>query len=253
MHRFEGLSIMITGAASGIGKEVALNFAQEGAKRVILLDIDTEKLDETRRQIGARAEARVYDVTQEDTDPQKWAEMLGRDGLDILVTAAGIIGTGADIEHCSLSEWDRIFAVNVKGTYLIIKTMLRFLRLRRGSIVTIGSTAGLVGSLALGPYSASKGAITTLTKSLALKHAIEGIRVNCVCPGSINGPMLESTFRAAGNEEAIEARRAHYLGRYPMGRFGEMNEVSQAVLFLASKEASYITGVCLPVDGGMLA
>jgi NAD(P)-dependent dehydrogenase (short-subunit alcohol dehydrogenase family) len=171
----------------------------------------------------------------------------------VLVTAAGTIGTSADIEHCAVEDWDRLFAINVRGTYLSVQQALPHLRIKSGCIVTMGSTAGLVGSRALGPYSASKGAITTMTRSLALAHAAEGIRVNCVCPGSINTPMLQATFDAAGDVAAIEARKAAYLARYPMARFGEAHEVTEAALFLASPGASYMTGVLLPVDGGVLA
>ena len=121
------------------------------------------------------------------------------------------------------------------------------------TIVTLGSTAGLAGSRALGPYSASKGAITTMTRSLALAHASDGIRVNCVCPGSIDTPMLQATFDAAGDAAASAQRKATYLARYPLGRFGEAREITQAALFLASSDASYMTGVCMPVDGGVLA
>src|SRR5690606_12473032 len=175
------------------------------------------------------------------------------EGLDVLITAAGTIGTSADIEHCAVEDWDRLFAINVRGTYLSVQRALPHLRIRSGCIVTMGSTAGLVGSRALGPYSASKGAITTMTRSLALAHAAEGIRVNCVCPGSINTPMLQATFDAAGDAAAVEARKAAYLARYPMARFGEAHEVTEAALFLASPAASYTTGVMLPVDGGVLA
>jgi NAD(P)-dependent dehydrogenase (short-subunit alcohol dehydrogenase family) len=122
-----------------------------------------------------------------------------------------------------------------------------------GAIVTFGSTAGLAGSPILGPYSATKGAVVLMTRSLAHSLAADNIRVNCVCPGSIETPMLEATFASAGDASARNARAAAMKARHPIGRFGKPDEVAAAVLFLASDEASFMTGVAMPVDGGRLA
>lgn len=253
MNRFEGATVVVTGAGSGLGRDAAMAFAREGAARVVLVDLDATGLQETTERVGPSAQVTVCDVSDPDEVSRAWSTMDLPDGLDVLITAAGTIGSGADIEHCTPQEWDRIFAVNVRGTYLAIRSALPYLRKRRGCIVTFGSTAGLAGSSALGPYSASKGAITMMTRSLALAHAVEGIRVNCACPGSIDTPMLQATFDAAGDARATAERKRMYLARYPMGRFGEAHEVTSAVLFLASREASYLTGVALPIDGGRLA
>ncbi len=251
--RFKDFNVAITGAASGLGRDIAKRIHQEGAARIVLLDVDEDALSALAQEIGRTACPIVCDVSNPAAVARAWQAAALNDGLDVLVTAAGTIGSGADIEHCPPEEWDRIFAINVRGTYLTVQAALPRLRQRKGNIVTLGSIAGLVGSLALGPYSASKGAITTLTRSLALAHAHEGLRANCVCPASIDTPMLQATFDAAGDAVAAQARRERYLARYPMGRFGRPEEVSEAVLFLASPGASYMTGVCLPVDGGLLA
>ncbi|MFC7612081.1 SDR family oxidoreductase [Teichococcus aestuarii] len=120
-------------------------------------------------------------------------------------------------------------------------------------MVTFASTAGLTGSATMPAYSASKGAVVMLSRSLAVAHAAEGIRVNCVCPGSIETPMLEATFAGAGSPEARARREAEFRARHPLGRFGQAAEVAESVLFLLSDAASFTTGVCLPVDGGRLA
>ncbi|WP_237173705.1 SDR family NAD(P)-dependent oxidoreductase [Paracandidimonas lactea] len=253
MRRFEDRVAVVTGAASGLGRDIAISLCREGAAQVVLMDINPQGLAETAELAGSASRISICDVSDPGSVATAWQALQLSDGLDVLVTAAGTIGTSADIEHCAPADWDRLFAINVRGTYLAVQQALPYLRIRSGCIVTMGSTAGLVGSRALGPYSASKGAITTMTRSLALAHAADGIRVNCVCPGSINTPMLQATFDAAGDAAAVEARKAAYLARYPMGRFGEAHEVAEAVLFLASSSASYMTGVMLPVDGGVLA
>ncbi|MBU1358444.1 MAG: SDR family oxidoreductase [Gammaproteobacteria bacterium] len=251
--RFEGMSAVVTGAASGLGRDAAIRLAQEGATCVVLMDVSARGLDETAERIGAAARTVVCDASS----PEQVAEAWGRDevpeALDVLMTAAGTIGNGSSIEHCDVAEWDRIFEVNVRGTFLAVKHALPRLRLKKGCIVTFGSTAGLAGSTALGPYSASKGAVVLMTRSLAAVHAAEGIRANCVCPGSIETPMLDATFGVAGELHDRQDRIALYLQRIPFGRFGQASEVTEAALFLASPGASYLTGVALPVDGGRLA
>lgn len=253
MQRFEGMTAVVTGAASGLGRDAALALVREGAARVILMDVDEAGLRETAAQAGAAAQPLACDMASPESLAAAWGGLALPHGLDVLMTAAGTIGRGSSLAECGADEWDRIFAINVRGTFLAIRHALPYLRRCGGAIVTYGSTAGLAGSAALGPYSASKGAVVMLTRSLAIAHAAEGIRANCVCPGSIDTPMLQATFDAAGDAQAVAARRALYLSRYPMGRFGAAHEVTQAALFLASRDASYLTGVALPVDGGRLA
>lgn len=245
--RFAGKSAVVTGAASGLGREVARRMAAEGATRLLLLDRDAAGLAEIAADCGGVAETRVLDVA----DAAAWAAL--EPGMpDVLICAAGILGPAVPLHECAPEDWERVFAVNVRGTYLAARRLVPLMR-RPGAIVTFASTAGIAGSAVLGAYSASKGAVVMLTKSLALSLATQGIRVNTVCPGSIETPMLAATFAAAGDAEAQAARAEAYRLRHPMHRFGQPEEVAEAALFLASDAAGFITGVALPVDGGRLA
>ncbi|MCO6416326.1 SDR family oxidoreductase [Siccirubricoccus sp. KC 17139] len=251
--RFEGRVAMVTGAGSGIGRATALALAREGA-RLLLFDRSAVGLAGTATQCP-HAEAVTGDVTKAEDLEAAAAACAARFGpADLLVTAAGILGPALPPELLEEAEWNQLFDVNVKGTWLTIRAMLPQLReAGRSAIVTFASTAGLAGSATLPAYSASKGAVVMLTRSLALVHAAEGIRVNAVCPGSIETPMLEATFASAGDELAQAARQAAFRARHPMQRFGQADEVAETVLFLLSDAAAFITGVALPVDGGRLA
>ena len=258
MARFAGKIAAITGAASGLGREVALRMASEGAPSLIVIDRDTEslvKVATTARARGAKVVVRALDVTDARAMAAAAQAADGAfGGIDILVSAAGILGAAVPVVECPEDEWERVFAVNVRGTYLAARHFVPLIRKRgKGAVVNFASTAGILGSSVLGAYSASKGAVVLMTRSMALSHAAENIRVNCVCPGSIETPMLRATFASAGEPDAQSAREEAYRLKHPMLRFGEPHEVAAAVLFLASDEASYITGTALPVDGGRLA
>lgn len=259
MSRFTGKLAAITGAASGLGRAVAVGMAREGARGLVLVDRDAAGLLETEtlaRGAGCRDTIReVLDVT----DSPAMAAVAGRTaerfgGVDVVVSAAGILGPAVPIVDCQEEEWDRVFAVNVRGTYLTARHFVPLLRRRGGgAIVNFASTAGLAGSNVLGAYSASKGAVVLMTRSLALNHATENIRVNCVCPGSIETPMLRATIASAGGAAAQAEREEAFRLRHPMQRFGRADEVAEAVLFLASDAAAFVTGIAMPVDGGRLA
>lgn len=250
--RFTGRVGVVTGAASGLGRATAIGLAAEGA-RLVLFDRDAEGLAGTAASCpgsvcvacdvtAAADHARVLDA----------AAPLGP--IALLATAAGILGPAAPLADVAEADWDRLFAVNVKGTWLAIRAVLpQMLAAGRGAIVTFASGAGLAGNPAMPAYSASKGAVVLLTRSLAVSHVTQGIRANCVCPGPIETPMLRDTFAQAGDAAAAAAREAAFRARNPMGRFGTVDEVAESVLFLLSDAASYITGVALPVDGGKLA
>ena len=252
--RFKDRRAVVTGAASGLGRAVARALAAEGAAFVALIDRDGKGLAETASEMRGGAVPFIYDVSDPKEADAAWADIGSRDGIDVLVTAAGILGPACSVAECEPDDWDAVFAVNVRGTYLAVRAAVPLMRRRGGgAIVTFGSTAGLAGSSLLGPYSASKGAVVLMTRSLAHSLAPDGIRVNCVCPGSIETPMLEATFASAGDGNARQARATAMKARHPIGRFGRPSEVAAAVLFLASDEASFMTGVAMPVDGGRLA
>lgn len=253
MPDFTGKIAAVTGAASGLGRAAAIGLARNKAASLLLLDRDPKGLEATRAEIGASCAVDTMVIDVSDSAAVKAA--AGRlEQLDILIGAAGILGPTVPIVECEEEDWNRVFAVNVRGSYLCVRYFLPLMRKRGGgSVVLFSSAAGLVGSPVLGAYSASKGAVVLMTRSLALQHAAEGIRVNCVCPGSIETPMLQATLSSAGDKAAVAQRTKVFLQRHPMLRFGQADEVAAAVLFLASDEASFVTGVALPVDGGRLA
>jgi len=252
-RRLEGRVAAVTGAASGLGKATALALAKQGA-RVLLFDRDEVGL-------AATAAACPYSVTvvgdaSSSVDVARAAEtaLLTLGPVELLAVAAGILGPAKPAIELAEEEWDRLFAINVKGPWLAARAFIPQMRERgRGSIVLFSSTAGLIGSRFLSAYSASKGAVTMLTRSLALNHAAEHIRVNCICPGTINGPMTDASFAQAGDVAAQEARAQIMLSGIPLRRFGEPEEIATAVLYLLGDEAGFTTGIALPVDGGRTA
>lgn len=249
---FAGKIGVVTGAASGLGRQSAIRLAERGA-RLVLFDRDEAGLAATAalcpEAIAVPGDATSAADVQRAIDR---AASLGTIGL--LATAAGILGPAKPLTDIDEADWDRLFAVNVKGTWLAMRAALPHMRRAgAGAIVCFASAAGLTGSDTMPAYSASKGAIVMLTRSAAKAEAQYGIRVNCVCPGSIETPMLEATFAAAETPALRAAREEVFRARHPLGRFGQADEVAAAVLFLLGDEASFITGTALPVDGGRLA
>ena len=247
--RLEGKVALITGAAHGMGAEDARLFAREGAK-VAIADIreeDARKVEAEIAEAGGEAMVIMLDVSKEDQWEQAVAAVVSKFGkLDILVNNAGISGSG-ESDSSSTKAWDRLIDINAKSVFLGMKHAIPEMeKIGGGAIVNISSISGLVGQESIHPgYNASKGAVRLVTKAAAVQHAKSGIRVNSVHPGMLP-PMLTSFQRGDPNREAMNAN-------VPMGREGEPIEVANAVLFLASDEASYITGTELVVDGGFTA
>jgi NAD(P)-dependent dehydrogenase (short-subunit alcohol dehydrogenase family) len=240
---------LITGGNRGIGLATARLFAQEGA-RVMLFARDQAK-GESEAESISNARFVQGDVTKaEDCRRAVEESIQALGGLDILVNCAGIIFRNRTIEQTTEEEWDATFDVNVKGAFLMCKYAMPHLRERKGCIVNLSSYVGLVGFRGASAYAASKAAIINLTRSMALDHAREGIRVNAVCPGSVDTEMIHAAWEKFGDVE--EARRL-WSEKHPLGRIAQPEEVAQAILFLASDDASFITGAALAVDGGLTA
>ena len=239
---------IVTGAASGIGRATFDLFLAEGA-RVVAVDRDGEAL---AAQCAGRdaALAMAGDVVDEGFARHAVAATMARWGrLDAMVTAAGI-SLGQPALTTELDAWDKVFSVNAKGTFLWAREALRVMeKAGRGSIVTIASQLAFAGGRGNAAYVASKGAVVSLTRSIALDYATTGVRCNCVLPGATDTPMLRRSFARAADPAAAEARSR---GRHAMDRFGRPEETARAILFLASDESPFTTGAMLPVEGGWM-
>lgn len=243
---------MITGAAFGIGRATAVLFAREGA-RLIVTDVQREPLlalAGALRETGADVETVVGDVAVEDDTRRMISAASERYGrLDVLVANAGIIPLG-DATEVTASGWDEVMAIDGRGMFLSCKFAIEaMLPTGGGAIVCLSSISGLAGQKRQAAYGPAKFIATGLTKHLAVEWADHGIRVNAVAPGTIRTERVQRLPEEPGGAEYLaEIERMH-----PMGRLGEPAEVAGAIVFLASDEASFITGVVLPVDGGYLA
>jgi len=251
--RLSGEVALVTGGASGIGRAIAGLLANEGAS-VGIVDVNEPEgrtvCDDIGRD-GGRAVFLRADVTRSrecESAVQRIVSEWGR--LDVLVNNAGVIRRASVLET-SEEEWDRAMAVNVKSVFLFSRLAIPIMaRGGGGAIVNIASAWGLVGGRNAASYCASKAAVVNLTRAMALDHAVQNVRVNCVCPGDTDTPMLREEARQLG--EPIDRFLAE-SARRPLGRLGRPEEIAQAVLFLASDASSYVTGAALVVDGGGLA
>jgi len=244
---------IVTGAGTGIGRAIALAFGREGA-RVALLGRRREPLDavvEELARAGAEARAIPCDVSRSEEIRKAVEEVESAYGrVDVLVNNAGTLSVST-IETISEEDWDRVIDTNLKGPFLMSRAVLPPLRRAGGgSIVNVGSVLGLVGYKDRAAYCASKGGVTLLTKAMALDHAHENIRVNCICPSIVETELIKELF--SETEAGRNARDAR-IGTIPLGRFGHPADVAELAVFLASDESSWMTGSAIPVDGGLTA
>jgi NAD(P)-dependent dehydrogenase (short-subunit alcohol dehydrogenase family) len=245
--------VYVTGAASGIGLATARRFAAEGAS-LALADLDADRLDDARRSLSEEFGVPVFthagDLGEDETASRFVEDATSAIGpAGVLVNSVGIARMGSVLET-TLAEWDLVFRTNVRSVFLTCKAVLpAMVQSGGGAIVNIASEAGMVGFVDYAAYSASKAAVVNLTRSMAMDHAAAGVRVNAVCPGSIETPLLREFFEAA--EDPDEARRLDEKV-HPLG-IGRPEDIAAAVYYLASDDAGYVTGHALLVDGGYTA
>lgn len=253
MKRLENKVAIITGGAGGIGKVSAKRFLEEGAK-VVLVDLFQESLDQTKAELDKLGEVITIqaDVSQEEDVKNyvdKTVERFGK--IDVFFNNAGIEGKVAPITEQKVEDLDKVLAVNVRGVFLGLKHVLAVMKEQRyGSVINTSSVAGLSGSPNVTPYIASKHAVVGLTKATAVEVAPYKVRVNSIHPSPVNTRMMRSLEEGFAPGQA-EAAKADMEKSIPLGRYGESEDISNLVLFLASDESSFITGVQYRVDGGM--
>lgn len=257
MGEFDNTSVMVTGGSSGIGLAAAELLASRGASIALCghQAAAVESATERVGRFGTSVHGSVVDVTDEAA-VRAWCDgaVAQFSGIDALVTAAGIqrYGTVADT---AVEEWDEVIDVNLKGAYLSAKHALPHLRQRGGSIVLVSSVQAYVCQTGVSAYTVSKAGLNALARSIAIDEATHGVRANAVCPASVNTPMLQSAARLfSDGTPAGEASTLQSWGRmHPLGRVAEPAEIAEVIAFLAGPRSSFVTGVGLPVDGGLLA
>ena len=255
--RLAGKIAVITGGGSGIGRAAAVRFAVEGAG-VAVLDLSIDAAAETVELVvkeGGRARAYGADVADEssvDTAMDLVAAEFG--AIDVLYNNAGIFSRGS-VADAQVEDWNRCMAVNVTGTFLCARAMVRHIAPQEGKYASIVNTASVAGLVAVGgvaAYCASKGAVIALTRSMAADLAPRRVRVNAICPGTVFTPLMEPLVRARGGGD-FDLGLERTLVKYPIGRLGEVDDIANLALFLASDESAFMTGSIIAADGGMTA
>ncbi len=249
-ERLAGKIAIVTGAASGIGAATARTLSENGAT-VVVTDLNAAGGAVVAGEL-TNGEFQAQDVTDEAAWEALMAEVAARHGrIDILVNNAGLLPKLSPLEDTSLEEWRRVMAVNLDGVFLGVKHGIRAMKETGGAIINISSIMGLVGESIVGAYGASKGGVRILTKSAAIECTNLGysIRINSVHPGYIDAGM----FEAMADQVGPESLRNHFRQKTPMGRLGRAEEIAKGVLYLASDDASFMTGAELVIDGGFTA
>ena len=250
--RLHGKRALVTGGGTGIGRATAELFVREGAQVVV----SGRRLGELEATVGALRRAGGVaahvqgDVSRADDAERMVRETIGHlGGLDVVVNNAGIIVRNASVTNVAIEDWERVIRIDLTGVFLVSRFALQHMveAGRGGAIVTVSSVSGILGDPNLAPYNAAKGGANLLTKNMALDYAHHGIRVNAVCPGRVATPMPKSRLKPGEDWEEVLARWGKNI---PLGRVGRPEDIAQAILFLASDEASWITGTTLVIDGG---
>jgi NAD(P)-dependent dehydrogenase (short-subunit alcohol dehydrogenase family) len=241
VDRLKGKVALVTGAAQGIGKAIAELFAKEGG-----IVVGSDVKSPAAGGLSKGIEFHALDVTRAEDWTRVVDAVLARHGrIDVLVNNAGIVFCYAPIHETSLDDWDKVVAVNQKGTFLGMRAVIpAMLKQGGGSIINISSIWGVVGAAGVAPYQAAKGAVRTMTKNAAITYAKNNIRANSIHPGIIWTPLIEAQDKAITDSIVADT---------PLGRLGRAEEVAYGALFLASDESSFVTGIELPIDGGVLA
>lgn len=253
MTRLAGKVALITGGGTGIGRAIAVAFAREGAS-VAVAGRRLEKVKEVANAIekqGGAALALQCDVSHEKDAERAVSETAKKFGkLDVLVNNAGALSVST-VDTITEDDWDRVISVNLKGPFLMSRAALKeFRKNGGGTIVNIGSVLGLVAMKDRAAYCASKGGVTMLTKAMALDHAHENVRVNCICPSIVETELVKGLFDDSEQGKRLKQSR---MGTIPLGRFGKPADVAELAVFLASDESSWLTGTAIPLDGGLTA
>jgi 2-keto-3-deoxy-L-fuconate dehydrogenase len=245
MFRLDGKVALVTGGGSGIGAATARTFSRGGAK-VIIVDIDKARAEEVARAIPD-AEGRVCDITNQEQVKELFGSIAG---LDILVNSAGI-GLVGNVEETDLAEFQRLFRVNVDGTFLMTRAAIPLLTKVRGSVLNLGSVAGLVGVKRRFAYCATKGAVIAMTRQLAVDYPTQ-LRANCIAPGTVDSPFVEGYLEKYHRHEK-EKVRLELNERQPVGRLGKPEEIAALALYICSPAADFMNGSVVTIDGGWTA
>jgi 2-keto-3-deoxy-L-fuconate dehydrogenase len=257
MFRLDKKIAFVTGAGSGIGEQIARLFAQQGA-HVILADIKLDAVEQVAGEIraaGGSARTQQLDVAEESRVKAAIEQVAATEGrLDILVNNAGVSHVG-NILETSLDDWERVMSVNARGVFLCAREAIRQMLAQSpkgGVIINMSSVAATIGIDRRLPYSASKGAVLSMTRSIAMDFVTQGIRCNAICPATVQTPFVEGYLARnfAGHEDEV---RQQLHARQPIGRMGRPDEIASAALYLASEEAAFVTGSALIIDGGWTA